>query len=295
MKILLDNYNDFYSTEASSIHQCLVRADVEAHLWDNKNISAFDVFDQIRPDVFFTSYMMLNEDVLKRLSGAKISVVIKVEGITENGASDLESLLTESNIDCPFVFYSFKKPSGFNKLKTVQIMPSADVFIPSIEGGRKIPYAVISDENFKTPEYTEVYHKIGMSTEVVNDADITMNIIDINRCAAMYDDVELCGSNQNLVCGQLFFDMTLKVSGKCIIDITEENKELVAPFMKDIFPDLPEKPEEAKRYVLSTILNKHTCINRAERLMQNLNFEEICVNLRKLQESLRINLQNPRS
>ena len=91
------------------------------------------------------------------------------------------------------------------------------------------------------------------------------------------------------------FDMTLKVSGKCIIDITEENKELVAPFMKDVFPDLPEKPEDAKRYVLSTIFSKHTCINRAERLMQNLKFEEACVNLRKLQESLRINLQNPRS
>jgi hypothetical protein len=295
MKILLDNYNDLYSTEASSIHQCLVRAGVDAHLWENKNISAFDAFDQISPDVFVTSYMMLSEDVLKRLSGTKISVVIKVEGITENGAADLENTLKEHNIKCAFVYYNFKKPAGFSDTKTVQIMPAADIFIPSIEGGRKIPCAVISDGDFKTSQYTEVYHKIGMSMEPVSDADITMNIIDINRCAAMYDNVELCGSNQNLVCGQLFFDMTLKVSGKCIIDITEENKELVAPFMKDVFPDLPEKPEDAKRYVLSTIFSKHTCINRAERLMQNLKFEEACVNLRKLQESLRINLQNPRS
>ena len=174
-------------------------------------------------------------------------------------------------------------------------MPSADIFIPSVEGGRKIPCAVISDGDFKTPEYTEVYHKIGMSMKPVSDADVTMNIIDINRCAAMYDNVELCGSNPSLVCGQLFFDMTLKVSGKCIVDIAEENKELVGPFMQHIFPDLPEDPTAAKTYVKSTIFSKHTCVNRSERLMQNLKFEEACVNLRKLQESLRINLQNPRS
>jgi hypothetical protein len=295
MKILLDNYNDLYSTEASALHQCLVRVGVDAHIWENKNISAFDAFDQIDPDVFITSYMMLTEDVLKRLSGTKISVVIKVEGITENGAADLENLLTTSKINCPFVFYSFKKPSGFNKLKAVQIMPAADIFIPTIEGGRKIPCAIISDGDFKTPEYTEVYHKVGMATEAVNDADVTMNIIDLNRCASMYENVELCGSNQNLMCGQLFFDMTLKVSGKCILDVTDENREMIVTFMEDLFPELSEKPDEAKRYVLSTVLSKHTCLNRAERMMQNLKLEEVCLNLRKLQESLRNNLQNPRS
>lgn len=293
MKILLDNYNTLFSTEASSIHQSLARAGVDVHLWENKGISAFEVFDRLEPDVYITGHLFLTEDILKRLSGDKCRLVLNVSGITENGANDLESIIEEMNIKIDFAFYNNDKPQGFKNIKLLQIMSGADIFIPSVASGRKIPYGVVSDNVFPTPQTVNVYHKISLTAEPLEEADVNWHIIDLNRCVALYDNMVLAGNNPDILCGQPFFDMTLKLNGKCIIDITEENQEMVSKHMEGLFPELPGEPEAAMQYIKSTILRKHTCLNRAERLMQNLGLKEAVDNLRKLQENIRKELQNP--
>lgn len=297
MKVLIFNYNNIYSTEASYLHQTLVRAGVDIHLWDNPNISAFDAIDQVDPDVFITHHMTLSEDMMKRLSGSKCKLVINVTNIPENSAESLENVLSEMNIKCPFVFYNFSKPKGFSKIKTVQIMPAADIFIPYGRGNRTIPYAILSTTPFEEEpvQVGEIYHKILMAAEVHESADANYSVGELAQLAGMYDSVLLTGDTPELVCGQAFFDMTMKCSGKCAVRITDENEKMVGEFMVNIFPDMPEEKEKVRDYMQSQIFHKNTCLNRAERLAKNLGLDEVCSNLRKMQDSFINQLQNPRA
>ena len=299
MKILFTNYNTETSTEATSLSFALRNAGVESQVWDDPRMSAFDVFDSYKPDLFVTSYTNLTEDIIKRLSGDKCKVVLNVCCIGENEAKSLEETLLKANINCVFAIYRFDKPKGFSKIKLVQIMPAADVFLPASQpGNRQIPFGVLySDPNdMQSPpeEVGDVYHKIVMNREL-SQADVAMNVVDLVNSCGVYTNMLMMGNDQAFLCGQPFFDLSVRITGKTAINITPENQPCVASFMENLFPDLPETPEAAKEYIKSTILYRHTYINRAERLMKNLGEEGVCENLRKLRDSIRNNLQNPRS
>jgi len=299
MKILFDLYNDLVSTESSYLYRALSQAGADVYLWENKNISAFDIFDSVNPNVFVSHYKNLNIDVLKRMSESTCGLVLNVSGITENEAKNLEQTLAELNIKCSFVFYNHTKPSGFDKIKCIQIMSAADVFIPTAPpGNRQIKWGIVSDApNLDVSEDVgDIYHKIHAGSQAPPDFDVAYGVVDLNRVSSIYENILLSSDDPSITCGQMFFDMTLRLTGKCAVSLTDTNKKDIGNFMQSIFPDLPEDPAAAKTYLISTILRKHTCVNRAERFAQNLDMpDELLVNLRKIQDSLKINLQNSRS
>jgi hypothetical protein len=274
-------------------------AGVETYHWSDKRISTYDMFDSFNPNVFVTKYNMLNVDVLSYLSDRKtVSLVLNVSGILENEARDLEETLESSGIKTIFVYYSGVKPTGFDKIKVVQIMQAADIFLPSQPAGnRQIPFAVVSDEELDTSgKVGKVYHKVLLSGEPLKDFDVNYSVIDLSAASAMYENMLLCGNNPELVCGQLFFDMTIRLKGKCAIDITDQNAKMVDDFMKDVFGETNSDSEDMKNILKTTILNKHTAINRAERFAKFVGLPEpVLNNIRNLMVSSKNNLQNPRS
>lgn len=292
MKILFDNYNTPKSTESTYLATALSNVGLQVAHWDRR-ISAFDIFDRYQPDIFVTKWDFVEEDAMKRLSGDKCKVIINTTGITENGAADLEKYLEEMKIEVMFAFYNFEKPTGFKKTKCVQIMPGADVFLPSQQNlGMKIPYALVGDNlNLEKEGVGEVYHKICLG-QPLDGFDLGLHLSDLVRTSDCYQNVILMGDDPEIICGQSFFDLTIRLNGKCLVDVNKNNEKTVGEFMLQIFPELPEDAAAAKKYIRSTILRKHTAFNRAERLCKNIGMpEEVLNNLRKLQDSLINNLQ----
>ncbi len=286
MKILFENYNTVTSTESSYLHNSFAQAGVEALIWESQtqNVSVFDLFDEVRPDFFVTHYMSLKPEVLRRLANDKCQLVLNVSGISENEAKNLEETLEEGNVKVKLLFYSVVKPSGF-KGKTVQIMPAADIFLGvNPPSQNQIPWANVSENPIEEiPEEMQVYHNISMGNDYLGDT--RLNVMQLIQRLNIYRNVQFYGSSE-FVLGQPFLDATIRVTGKTTIKMNPENQQEVTKFMMDVFPDFPEDLEKSKAYMVSTILRKHTCLNRAERLAKHLGLEEAVKNLRDLQNSL---------
>ena len=285
MRILFENYNSYYSTEATYLHHSLAQVGLEVFIWEpqSQNIPVFDLFDQIKPDLFVTHYKSLKPEVIKRLTNDKCQVILNVSGATENEAEDLETQLAEANINIKFLFYNNQKPAGF-KSKCVQIMPAADIFLgQNAPSKNKIPYVVVSlspvERDF------EVYHKISMSPDYEGDAQL--DIVRLVQMLGIYDSMEING-DPDFVINQLFFEGTIRLPGKCSIKLTEDNEKQTGEFMLSLFPEFPEQPEAAKQYLVNTIMRKHTCLNRAERFAKQLGLEDACVKLRQMQSGLSV-------
>lgn len=286
MKILIQNYNNEFSTEASYLQHSFSQAGLECVMWEEDRLSAFDAFDQFQPDVFISHYMNISPDTIKRLSNDKCKLVLNVSEITENSAGDLEEALKEANVNIEFFFYNYSKPSGFT-VDCVQVMSGADVFLgghsPSM---RQIPWAVVSDQP-EVPEVpSDVYHKLTLAAEHNDSFDAALTIADLCNTSSVYTNIMLAGNDPKLIIGQPFFDMTIRLSGKCTVKINDENEKLVGEFMQHVFSDFPGTPEAVKDYMVNTVMKKHTCLNRAERVASKLGLEEATQNLRKMQERL---------
>ena len=59
MKILFHNYSSSTSTEPLYLHNALQKCGVESVIWGDPNMSAYDVFDTTKPDVFVVDSHLL--------------------------------------------------------------------------------------------------------------------------------------------------------------------------------------------------------------------------------------------
>ncbi len=284
MKILIENYNTVTSTEATYLHNCFLQAGVEASMWNREEkIPVFDLFDQVDPEVFITRYDRLTPEVIKRLGKGKCQLVLNVSGIDNNSATNLEEELAAANINVGFFFYNRVKPVGL-KTKCVELMPGADIFLGFTKpSARQIPWATISESPVEMEEAIEVYHNI--STSPNYSGDLQLDLPTLAQKLSLYRNVRLHGDS-DYVLGQLFLDCAIRTQGKATIKMTEENQPDVMSFFKRILPDLPEG-DQASVYIKSTIISKHSCFNRAERLAGQLGMDEAVKNLRLIQDSMR--------
>ena len=92
MKMLIQNYSSGLSTEAMYFNQCLREGGLESHMWADGQISAFDIFDAVKPDIFISHYKFITTDIIKYLKQAKnIPMVLNVTGTNEQEIQQIES------------------------------------------------------------------------------------------------------------------------------------------------------------------------------------------------------------
>lgn len=289
MRILIENYNTITSTEATYLHNCLLQAGVEVSMWNPEvdKIAVFDLFDQVDPEIFLTHYTKLTPEVMKRLGKGGCKLVLNVSGIDSNAASNLEEELEKAAVNISFFFYNRVKPQGL-KTKCIEILPGADIFLGfSQPSPRQIPWATISEAPVEMEDDLEVYHNISTSPEY--DGDLQLDLPTLAQRLSLYRNVRLHG-DADYVLSQLFLDCAVRTHGKSTIKLTEENQAEVMSFFQRILPDLPEG-DDATIYIKSTILSKHSCFNRAERLANQLGMDETVNNLRVIQDSIRNQIQ----
>lgn len=191
MKILVHNYSSETSTEPLYIAKCLEENGHETKMWSNKQ-SAFDVFDEFNPQVFITHYLMLTHDIIKRLVGENIKVLINVSGATQQ---HLDVIGKKDNLNI-YLFQNYDLLEGINV-----VGPCADTYSGKNYAGT-FPLFVteslfiiedVKDLNSIKPLFAdmETYHVISLSRDLVKlkEVDAYVPVAAMSALYQNYDEV----------------------------------------------------------------------------------------------------------
>lgn len=273
MKILFHNYASSTSTEPLYLHNALQKCGVESFIWGDPSMSAYDVFDTTKPDVFVTHFKTFSQDIFQYMEQNNgCSLVLNVTGASQSQVDSIEKELEKSSIKVSFLFTNSFENKLKTKLKLHNLLPAADLFnLPPQQNVKSIlPEAIISDkfdENVENYIGEKDVFNLLYITEGDKDSsfDIRVNVRNLSQLYRVYDKMSLVGDN-NLCCSQLFFDMAMYSDNPVIISSDQEgfNK-----FLENVFQDA--NPEDnLMGEIRNQIKNRHTPFHRAWRLMKFL-------------------------
>jgi len=291
MKILIQNYASPLSTEPMYFTRCLAAANREVRLWSDPNMSAFDAFDSIKPDVFISHFKFLTNDIVKYLSGNKnISLALNASYATEEEMKSIETVLEANKIDTQFLFsnqYGILNKVSPSKNKLVNIIPALDVFIGSSEVPNfNVGCAIIStgeNEDFKREcESRDVYHKLCLGNES-DTFDIPVNIQSISSLFDSYDEVVIA-DDINITTSQIMFEASFKAK-KLTLRVPSEQKELLDKIFLTLFSEETDI-EDVSELIRGQMLRKHNCFKRTARLARALKDSKLAQELEKVSDKL---------
>ena len=133
MKALVQNYAAANNTEPLYLSECLNAVGIDTTTWKRQDLSAFDMFDLAKPNLFITHFSLMTDDIIKYLSGNKhIDCVLNITGADQKHVDMLDEIFQQNKIKCPFVFTN--QPTKLNglisrKTKLISIMHGADYFL----------------------------------------------------------------------------------------------------------------------------------------------------------------------
>jgi len=282
MKALIQNYVNGESTEAGYLSEALTRMGLEAQLWSDGR-SAFDKLDMYKPDVIFCHYMFLTGDIIKYLSNKKtIQIVVNVSGIQQHELETIESEILEKGINCPFLFSNLPKDAikvKTKKLKLHSVMNGADIFLPT--AGSFIDYdidlGIVCDYNASSRFSEEIegvnsWHFITTSPEL-ESADLAIPIQYTPELYGKYKKVIVTVDGPRVP--QQFFDAILHgkdVSFKGKYETQDETSQRVITKLLG---------SDSKSWK-SAVKNKHTCLNRVQKLIKLLGNEDMAKSMNSI-------------
>jgi len=294
MKVLIQDYSSFFSTEPMYLDRCFNdTSEIESALWNINQISTFDVLDKYAPDVLIChgSSKSLN-DIFKYLESTKnIELIINITGLSETNVNLLESVIDKLNIKCPFFINNYHENIIQYKegaIKMVNLLPAVDLFIKSqgmvdfhLEAGiiSRSRKDLVESEAGKY----RTYHKLHMENSNSKDDffDIPVNIMNLTSFYDKYENVVLADEIP-FIFSQLFFDSTYK--SKRTILKTDDN-EKVNKILSSLFHD-DDSGGNIVDIIKQQIKRKHTCLNRAAKVLKMLKNESAAQKLQSISESL---------
>lgn len=278
MRILFHNYSNEITTEPLYLSQALKQSGLDAHIWADHRMSAFDVFDQVRPDVFVSHYRNITPDVMAYLDQApNIKLVLNVTDISEAQMKDVEGYLTAKNIDVPFVFTnSFShKPRPFTKFKCERLYPAFDLFRLRQPGTEPVCKEAVLSREFddfleEDLQKREVYHLVQVTEGDKNENfDLRVNASSIQELSQYYHSFSLVGDT-DFVSSQLFFDLNFNAQN---ITVRVSDDENFAKFLSDIFID-GGAVKDIGGQVKKQLKSRHTPFHRAATFCKYLKFKD---------------------
>lgn len=282
MKMLIQNYSSHYTTEPFYLVECFKRVGIDAHLWADSNVSAFDIFDTVAPDVFIGHFAYLTEDVVKYLSQNKnIKPVINVTGTNTQQLKGITDTFMSMGLENVILFTNnFVHPHGESVQK---ILPAFDVFVQASQPQFNIPLAVVTngeDETVKDfVKDKEVYHLVSYG-ENKEWADFSTDIRNFWGVSTSYDEVTLIDDGM-VSTSQFFFQATMLCRKFNVVSQTEEQREAFQEILSSLFIS-EETSEDVATVIKKQIIKNHTCFNRASELANALGLKEESEKLLKI-------------
>lgn len=295
MKALVQNYTTSTSTEAAYLHESLNCLNgVESAFWSDTNVSVFDMFDIVKPDIFITHITLLNDDALKYLRrNQRIKLIVNVTGSSQETVDLINHVVKETKINCPLLFTN--QPKRLNRLsskgtKLISVMHGADLFAG--RRGRRFPEYQIelglltdykSDDRLdELLSSAETYHYLTQNPQPLEGSDIHMSAFDMYELYGKYNKFVV--SVEDLYIPQAFFDATIygnKTYYHCKYDAqTDRMKDVldgvlkVGRFVCGTQKEIAEDDSNFDR-VKDTVLEKHTCLNRLARIFSNIKMPDL--------------------
>ena len=274
MKLLIQNYSSSFTTEPFYLMECFKRVGVDAHLWADNNISAFDMFDTVQPDVFIGHFAYLTEDIVKYLSQNKnIKPVINITGTNDQQLKGIIETFMSIGLENHILFtnnFVHSHGDGVHK-----ILPAFDVFIQAAQPQFNIPLAVVTnDKNESVDNFVkdkEVYHIVsyGAKEDWADYPTDIRNFWGMSRC---YDEVTLMDDGL-ISTSQFFFQATMLCNKFNVTSQTVEQREAFQQVLSMLF-SAEETEENVETVIKKQIIKNHTCFNRASQLAEILGMKE---------------------
>lgn len=288
MKILIQDYTSILSTEPIYLNECFKRIGITSNLWDTSKFSVFDMLDLTTPDILITHYASAAlQDIFKYLSNnKKTSLLLNITGAQKGHLDILTNLMDINNVECPFLFSNLHEKiyTVKSKKKILNLLPGVDLFLLK----QNVPIfnlnaAVLSNNKDlaqKASQGISTYHKIGVG---VQDEyfDFTVNASNMKSLYDKYEKIVLA-SDLSVSFSQLFFDAVYN-SKKVVLKTNDEKKS--GEILGDLF-DGNEEDEDIATAIKNQIKTKHTCFNRASRMMHFLKNDNASKQLLKIGENL---------
>jgi hypothetical protein len=99
-------------------------------IWDPKEVSAYDLFDTVKPDVFITHISGVTTDAVSYLKENKhIQMIVNITGGNAAAVSSLEQIFLEAKLNCPFFFLNGDSATESKKIKVLNLGFGSDVFL----------------------------------------------------------------------------------------------------------------------------------------------------------------------
>ena len=290
MQALIQNYATPNSTEPLYVSECLNAIDdCKSTVWNSNQISAFDIFDIVQPDVFITHYRMLSNDLIKYLSGSKIECVFNITDAQQDHIDQLDEVFRSHKIKCPFIFTN--QPRLFNtllqrKTKLISVMHGADIFLPAqgitlpeyqLEMGLITNYKCDTERLNKLLGHYSCYHTLSTDQELSNHVDISTSAMPLYAIYNRYKKMII--THESNYIPQYFFDSLLYGNETYYLTRHSGQQEKTNGVIKEMLQtkcslacdhDEIEKGKIDFAKLRNQLLTKHTCANRVKRILSRL-------------------------
>jgi hypothetical protein len=291
MKILFHNYSTSTSTEPLYLHNALSKCGIESAIWADPSMSAYDVFDVNKPDLFVTHFKTLTYDIFEYLKqDTKCSLALNVTGASQSQIDSIENELETNKIKTAFLFTNNANISVKTKSKLHQLHPAADLFnLPPQQGAKPVlPEAIISDKFDENVENCigekEVFSLLYITGDGNKDEsfDIRVDVKTLPQLYKVYENMYLVGDS-DVCCSQLFFDMIMSCHNP---NVRCKDQEGFNKFISSVFENTDTEKDDLVAEMRSQIKNKHTPFHRAWRFMKFLGDKNAMASIDKVKNQL---------
>ena len=290
MNTLIYNYSSNYSSEALYLQRCIKEAGGTSHLWADKSISTFDIFDSIQPDIFICHFSAFTTDMLKYLSNNKnVSVILNITGATNDHIQSVEHAFDANNIRCPFLF-----TNTHELIKTVNtkrplkyILPGVDLFLPQLTPPPfDVDACYIATEKsdllskFIKDDNKASYHLISIDDK--EGFDVQLNIKDL---ISFFDKYKICNivGSIDFVMSQVFYEASLRSKG-ISLRVNDEDHSKITKMFESLF--VQEEGKDIGSVVRQQLKYKHSCFNRTSQLVRELKDNALATKIENMSDSL---------
>lgn len=269
MKFLISDYSSEHTTEPLYLNTIFNSIGCPSTLCP-QNMSTFDAFDIIQPNVFITHFSKISRDVVAYLKDRKdIDIVVNVTNLRQDSLKELESVLYDNNIKPLFFFVNNYDHQLKAKTNINVILHGADVLFGSINKMFNIDCGIFVDKPEDVNPVGETYHYLSNSQKMENIADIVMPAHKLTQFYPSYNKIIFKYFNNMLP--QIFFDSAYY--GRTVYYDVQDRSILDAHLQK-LFGESGLCVDEDTGCVSQRIRHKHTCLHRAKSLLSQLPCKE---------------------
>lgn len=267
MKFVIQNYASNYHTEPYYFNMVInMLPNCKSNIWQPNQISAYDIFDITKPDIYLTHALAINQDAIKYMQSNKnIGLIVNANGVSETDLYNIEDILLNNNINCEFFFHDSMYNVTTKKIKTVQINAGADVFLDIEKQKFLIDNAIIIDSSNEIKEYDVSHHNITSNSKIKDSADLFLPSARIASLFRNYNNIVFRSLPWS---SQLLYD-AIYYANNVIIDFDDNSK--IDHINKSMKMNIKDTDFQTLK---GTIKQKHTCLNRTKSLLSQFSSKD---------------------